>query len=62
MTRHEVEALDKWLNLSKAFFNEKACSLTIRKADKVLIYHTNTMNDLGRLIGVVNINEIVLSN
>jgi len=36
------------------------CSLTIRKADKVLIYRANTMNDLGRLIGVVNIKEIVL--
>ena len=57
MTRHEIEALDKSKYLSKAFFNEKACSLTIRKADKVLIYRTNTMNDLGCLIGVININE-----
>jgi len=29
-----IEALDKLHYLSKAFFNEKVCSLTIRKADK----------------------------
>jgi len=60
VTRHEIEALDKLNYLSKAFFNEKACSLTIRKADKVLIYRTITMIHyvyIIELIGVININE-----
>ncbi len=60
----KLEALDKSKYLSKAFFNEKACSLTIRKADKVLIYRTITMIHyvyIAELIGVININEIVLS-
>ncbi|MCP4252680.1 MAG: hypothetical protein GY775_04580 [Candidatus Scalindua sp.] len=59
----KLEALDKSKYLSKAFFNEKACSLTIRKADKVLIYRTITMIQyvyIAGLIGVININEKVL--
>ena len=52
-----IEALDKQHSLSKAFFNEKVCSLTIRKADKCS-YLSHNNNDLlclhNKLIGVID--------
>ena len=60
-----IEALDKLHYLSKAFFNEKVCSLTIRKADKCS-YLSHKNNGLlclyDELIGVIDINEIVLND
>ena len=40
------EALDKQHFLSKAFFNEKVCSLTIRKADKSSVWTVTYFNKL----------------
>ena len=48
-----LEALDKLPYLSKAFFNEKVCSLTIRKADKCS-YLSHKNNGTLVLIGVIN--------
>ncbi len=48
-----LEALDKQHSLSKAFFNEKVCSLTIRKADKCS-YLSHKNNGTSVLIGVIS--------